>query len=113
MPKTQENEQRTQSNNTHYKSQDSGPGNVAQPRLPPIVHNRASTDKNGYPDTHMLQKIKRNVEAEVCGMVGAARRPGFHRLSRSHRVSSREQSRARFCHCHDAGLFATRAEVLN
>ena len=39
------------------------------------------------------------------------------RLSRSHRVSSREQSRARPCHCnapaHDEGLFATRAEVLN
>ena len=38
------------------------------------------------------------------------------RLSRSHRVSSREQSRARPCHCnapaHDEGLFATRAEVL-
>ena len=51
---TQENEQGTQSNNTHYKSQDSGPGNVAQPRLPPIVHNRASTDKNGYPDPHSL-----------------------------------------------------------
>ena len=50
---TQENEQRTQSNNTHYKSQYSSPGNVAQPRLPPIVHNRASTDKNGYPDPHM------------------------------------------------------------
>ena len=38
------------------------------------------------------------------------------RLSRSHRVSSREQSRARPCHCnapaHDEGMFATRAEVL-
>ena len=36
------------------------------------------------------------------------------RLSRSHRISSREQSRARPCHCnapaHDEGLFATRAE---
>ena len=36
------------------------------------------------------------------------------RLSRSRRVSSREQSRARPCHCnapaHDEGLFATRAD---
>ena len=49
-------------------------------------------------------------------MIGAGSLASFTRLSRSHRVSSREQSRARPCHCntpaHDEGLFATRAEVL-
>ena len=49
-------------------------------------------------------------------MVGANLKMTSTRLSRSHRVSSREQSWARSCHCnapaHDEGLFATRAEVL-
>ncbi len=46
----------TDSHQTQYNNalngQASGPRKVAQPRRPPIVHNRASTDVNGYPDPH-------------------------------------------------------------